>query len=183
MRTANSEQLKGEPVFNFLQFIRFCISFSFVGVLLLQLTIVHAQGASNEEDKNEAQDKIEELRELLQVKELHTPEIFGELVFDGVLNEPAWQQAAEYEITFETYPAQLEAAPVKTIVRVGRYKDDIVFAFNAFDDQPAVAPRAELRFTLTWPRSVPDRRLADRHSLRERLQRHLGLDLESTTTK
>lgn len=128
-------QLKGEAVYKIIHFIRPLTAFTFVGVLLLQLTIGHAQGASNEEDKNDARDQIAELRDLLQVKEFHTPEIFGELVFDGVLNETAWQQAAEYEITFETYPARLEAAPVRTIVRVGRYEDDLVFAFDAFDDQ------------------------------------------------
>ncbi len=105
--------------------------------MLLQLSIVHANDASKEEDKNEAQDQIAELRELLQVKELRMPEILGELNFDGRLDEPAWKYAAEYEIVFETYPARLEKAPVKTIVRVGRYEDDLVFGFDAFDDDPS----------------------------------------------
>lgn len=95
-----------------------------------------ARDPSSEDDTNEAQDQIEDLRELLQVKDLRTPLIHGELVIDGRISEPAWEQAAEYEIVFETYPARLEPAPVKTRVFVGRHEDDLVFAFDAFDDEP-----------------------------------------------
>lgn len=98
--------------------------------------ISFAESTSPEDDSNEPQDQIEDLRELLQVKELHTPEISGELTIDGNLDDTGWKTAAEYEIVFETYPARLEAAPVKTLVRIGRHEDSLVLAFEAFDPTP-----------------------------------------------
>ena len=103
---------------------------------VFQQTLVLARDASSEEDSNNTQDQIEDLRELLQVEDLRTPEILGELTFDGKIDEPAWKYAAEYEIVLETYPARLDPAPVKTLVRIGLYKDDIVIAFDAHDPEP-----------------------------------------------
>lgn len=92
--------------------------------------------ASSDEESSEMQDQLADLRELLQVEKLRTPIIRGDLVIDGKIDESAWKYAAQYEIRLETYPARLEAAPVKTVVRIGRYKDDIVFAFDAYDPEP-----------------------------------------------
>jgi hypothetical protein len=111
-------------------------SLSWLLLAICHTSVVLASEVSSEEDTNTTQDQIEDLRDLLQVKDLRTPEIIGELTFDGKIDEPAWKYAAEYEIVLETYPARLEPAPVKTLVRIGRYEDDIVIAFDAHDPEP-----------------------------------------------
>jgi len=116
----------------------------FLSMVLFANNAVSAQDDS-EDDAATAQDQLTDLKELLKVEELRIPLIYGDIDFDGRIDEDAWKYAAKYEITLETYPARLEPAPVKTTVFVGRHNDDLVFAFDAHDPDPSKiqAPRRD----------------------------------------
>jgi hypothetical protein len=56
---------------------------------------------------------------------------------DGVLDEPAWQQAAQIRLDFETDPGENIAAPVATTAYLLEDGENIYIAFDAHDPRPA----------------------------------------------
>jgi hypothetical protein len=78
----------------------------------------------------------------------------------------------EHQRDAETYEAEA-AEEGQRLVRTEQVKD-------LESDREAIAVRAELREAALRSRTVFDVHLGDRHVVEERLDRHLGLDLETT---
>ncbi len=66
------------------------------------------------------------------------------ITVDGVLDEPAWDQALTLRLEYETRPAENTAPPVETEVLVAYDDDRFYVAFRAFDPEPG-AIRAHLQ--------------------------------------
>lgn len=112
---------------------------SWLGVLVFLLSLPVnslALGPDNEDDPDGIQPPAIDIQEILQVQVLEIPQLQGALVMDGVLDEPIWKQASQYEIKLETYPGLLDPSPVKTRVFVARIGDDLVVGFDALDPEP-----------------------------------------------
>ena len=114
------------------------IHFIFCFLLLFSLLTVTATalGSIIDQDEDENEPPAMDLHEILQVKTLEIPELSGEWLIDGVLDESFWKQAAHYEIVLETYPALLEPSPVKTEVMIARIEDDLMIGIVAYDPEP-----------------------------------------------
>jgi len=114
------------------------IHFIFCFLLLFSLLTVTgtALGSIIDQDEDENEPPAMDLHEILQVKTLEIPELSGEWLINGVLDESFWEQAAHYEIVLETYPALLEPSPVKTEVLIARIEDDLMIGFVAYDPEP-----------------------------------------------
>lgn len=50
----------------------------------------YAIDRSTEEDTNETQDQVEDLMEILDAQGFRAPDIPGDIVIDGKLNDPGW---------------------------------------------------------------------------------------------
>lgn len=64
------------------------------------------------------------------------PRSSGKIVVDGVVDEPAWEDAARLGIPFEVEPGENLPAPVTTDVRLTWDADHILVAFRCFDPNP-----------------------------------------------
>ncbi|WP_175405813.1 carbohydrate binding family 9 domain-containing protein [Shewanella sp. MEBiC00475] len=67
---------------------------------------------------------------------LDIPTINEDIEVDGEFNEPAWQQAAQVMLKYETSPGENIAAPVTTYAKVYASKTSLYFAFIAHDPSP-----------------------------------------------
>jgi hypothetical protein len=65
------------------------------------------------------------------------PKIDGEIRIDGVLDEPAWQDALILEIGVEVQPGENIEAPVRTQVSIFFSDSHLYAAFRAFDPNPS----------------------------------------------
>jgi len=65
------------------------------------------------------------------------PRIDGEIRIDGVLDEPAWQDALVLEIAVEVRPGENIEAPVRTQVSIFFSDSHLYAAFRAFDPNPS----------------------------------------------
>jgi hypothetical protein len=70
------------------------------------------------------------------VEPLKIPHIPADMVADGVLDEPFWQQAAVTELVYETNPGENIPASVRTKVYVVDSGTSFRVAFEAFDPDP-----------------------------------------------
>ncbi len=68
----------------------------------------------------------------------------SEISVDGVLDEPAWADALELELVYETRPGENTAPPVETRCLVTYDSDRLYVAFRAYDPEPR-AIRAHLQ--------------------------------------
>ena len=67
---------------------------------------------------------------------LKIPQIVADMVVDGKLDEPFWQQAAVTELLYETNPGENIPASVRTKVYVVDAGTSFRVAFEAFDPDP-----------------------------------------------
>ncbi|RLE25984.1 MAG: hydrolase, partial [Acidobacteria bacterium] len=65
------------------------------------------------------------------------PRATGEIIIDGVIDEAAWGDAAEFLIAFEVRPAENTPAPVTTEVRLTWDEKRVLVAFRCFDPDPS----------------------------------------------
>lgn len=65
------------------------------------------------------------------------PQLHGDIVIDGKLDDAAWQDALVQEIAYEFAPGDNIPAPVKTTVRLGYTADALYVAFHALDPDPS----------------------------------------------
>ena len=65
------------------------------------------------------------------------PKIDGPIRIDGVLDDPAWQDALTVEVEVEVRPGENIAAPVRTTVMVCYSDRHFYAAFRAYDPNPA----------------------------------------------
>ena len=65
------------------------------------------------------------------------PKIDGQIRIDGVLDEPAWQDALVLEIRVEVEPGENIPAPVRTQISVCFSDRHLFAAFRAFDPDPS----------------------------------------------
>jgi hypothetical protein len=72
------------------------------------------------------------------------PQTRGEIVVDGVLDETAWQDAAEVELIYETEPGENIPARVATLAYLVEDGANLYIGFAASDPDPS-AIRAYLR--------------------------------------
>jgi len=72
------------------------------------------------------------------------PQLQGEFVIDGKLDEAAWQGALEQEIGYEIQPGDNTPAQARTIARIGYTADALYVSFRALDPDPSQI-RAHLR--------------------------------------
>ncbi|MBB1439317.1 carbohydrate binding family 9 domain-containing protein [Shewanella sp. SG41-4] len=75
---------------------------------------------------------------------LDIPTINEDIEVDGDFNEPAWQNATEVILRYETSPGENTAAPVTTTAKVYASNTSLYFAFTAHDPNPENI-RANLR--------------------------------------
>ena len=68
---------------------------------------------------------------------INVPRLSGELKVDGLLDEPLWQQAAKFELAYETDPGENTPASVKTTVYIGEDGARLLVAFVAEDPDPS----------------------------------------------
>jgi hypothetical protein len=66
------------------------------------------------------------------------PKIDGEIRVDGVLDDPAWEDALVLEIDVEVEPGENILAPVRTQISICFSDRHLYAAFRAFDPNPAV---------------------------------------------
>jgi hypothetical protein len=71
------------------------------------------------------------------VRSTDVPHLPGEIRVDGVLDEPFWQQAAQFELALETRPGENIPASVRTVVRIADGGQSLRVAFEAEDPDPA----------------------------------------------
>lgn len=64
------------------------------------------------------------------------PNMQGEMVLDGELNEAQWQQARVVSLDFVTRPFENTSPPVKTEVRIIENSDTLYIAYKASDPDP-----------------------------------------------
>jgi len=64
------------------------------------------------------------------------PRVDGEIRVDGVLDEPAWEDALELELRWEVEPGDNVPAPVRTVARICTSRGALFVAFEAFDPEP-----------------------------------------------
>jgi len=67
---------------------------------------------------------------------LPIPRIDASIHVDGVLDEPAWQQAAVLEVPFEIQPGDNSPAPVRTECRLAYNENHLFVGFRVYDDHP-----------------------------------------------
>jgi Domain of unknown function (DUF5916)/Carbohydrate family 9 binding domain-like len=67
---------------------------------------------------------------------IEVPNLQGEVVLDGVLDEALWQQAKQVELDIETRPADNIPAKIKTTAFIADNGREILIAFRAQDNQP-----------------------------------------------
>jgi hypothetical protein len=72
------------------------------------------------------------------------PQLQGEILIDGQLDDDAWQGALVQEILYDIQPGDNTPAPVRTIVRLGYTTEALFISFHALEHDPA-AIRAHLR--------------------------------------
>ena len=72
------------------------------------------------------------------------PRTSAEITIDGVMDEPAWQDATRVDLEYETRPGENIDAPVKTAVYLVEDGENLYLAFDAEDPEPE-AIRAYLR--------------------------------------
>ncbi len=65
------------------------------------------------------------------------PRATGEIVIDGVIDEAAWRDAAEFLIAYEVRPGENIPAPVTTEVRLTWDDKRVLVAFRCFDPDPS----------------------------------------------
>jgi len=65
------------------------------------------------------------------------PRAASEVVVDGVVNEPAWQDALILELEYEVRPGENTKPPVRTTVHITYDDRHVLVAFRAYDDEPA----------------------------------------------
>jgi len=64
------------------------------------------------------------------------PHLDGKPKIDGRMDEPFWQQAAHFELTYETKPGENTPASTKTTVYIGENGSELLVAFVAEDPDP-----------------------------------------------
>ncbi len=64
------------------------------------------------------------------------PRVDDEIRIDGVLDEPAWDEALELELRWEVEPGDNVPAPVRTVARICTSSAALLVAFEAFDPEP-----------------------------------------------
>lgn len=76
----------------------------------------------------------------LEVRRLSSP-----ITLDGVLDEPAWQQAARIDTFYETSPADNTPPPVRTVAHLAYDDHALYIGIRAYDPSPAAirAPYVE----------------------------------------
>lgn len=67
---------------------------------------------------------------------LTIPRIGTPIRLDGLLNEPAWQQAVALEVPYEIRPGDNTPAPVRTECLLAHDENSFYAAFRAYDDAP-----------------------------------------------
>ena len=72
------------------------------------------------------------------------PRTSAEITIDGVMDEPAWQEATRVDLDYETRPGENIDAPVRTTVYLIEDGESLYLAFDAEDPDPK-AIRAYLR--------------------------------------
>ncbi len=72
------------------------------------------------------------------------PRTSAEITIDGVIDEPAWQEATQVHLIFETRPGENIDARVRTVVYLIEDGENLYLAFDAEDPDPQ-AIRAYLR--------------------------------------
>ncbi len=82
--------------------------------------------------------------ESLTVPPVEIPRTTEEIKIDAVLSEPAWLQAAQVPLKYETRPGENTPAPVETTCLMTYDNSHIYVAFIAYDDNPK-----EIRARLT----------------------------------
>jgi hypothetical protein len=75
---------------------------------------------------------------------VNIPNTGGEIVVDGVLDDIAWGDSVQVELTYETFPGENTPAQVKTIAYLMEDGANLYIAFAASDPDPS-AIRAYLR--------------------------------------
>jgi len=65
------------------------------------------------------------------------PEILAEVSLDGKLDEPCWQNAARFELPFETEPGENAPAPVQTEVYIFYTKSYLYIGMMCHDPDPS----------------------------------------------
>ncbi|MDG1732146.1 MAG: DUF5916 domain-containing protein [Thalassotalea sp.] len=71
-----------------------------------------------------------------QQQTLTIPHIKSDIVFDGELNEPVWQQAKRIDLNIVNYPYDNTPSPVKTEAYIFEDGVNVYFAFKAHDPNP-----------------------------------------------
>jgi hypothetical protein len=67
---------------------------------------------------------------------MNIPHVAGKAKIDGVLDEPVWQQAHQFELVYESKPGDNTPAGVKTTVYIGENGEHLLVAFVAEDPDP-----------------------------------------------
>ena len=70
-------------------------------------------------------------------KQYQVPKIDAKIDIDGVLDDPAWQDALKLEIKYEIYPGENIEAPVKTEVFLAYSQTTLYAGFRAYDPDPS----------------------------------------------
>lgn len=65
------------------------------------------------------------------------PRVATDIVVDGVLDDTAWADAAQFEVAFETQPGDNVPAAVRTVARMAHTDDALLLSFDAQDPDPA----------------------------------------------
>jgi hypothetical protein len=72
-----------------------------------------------------------------EIRRFEVKRATAEIRIDGVLDEPAWQEALRIDMPYEWYPLDNGRPPVETYVYVTYSDSRLLVAFEAFDPEPA----------------------------------------------
>lgn len=67
---------------------------------------------------------------------LQVPRAASEIVIDGAVDEPAWNDALHFSLNYEVRPAENTAPPARTEVFITYDDNRVLVAFRAFDPDP-----------------------------------------------
>jgi hypothetical protein len=84
----------------------------------------------------------------LEIPQLTLKAASGKPLIDGHINDPFWEQAEAFELSFELYPERLTPASVKTDALVSATKTHLYLAFIANDPDPEHLPAAQCTIKL-----------------------------------
>ena len=72
-----------------------------------------------------------------EIRRFEVRKATGEIKIDGVLDEPAWQDALKIDMPYEWYPSDNQKPPVETVCYVTYSDSRLLVAFEAFDSDPS----------------------------------------------